>query len=229
MTSCLTATLAAALLAASVPATAQFNGIFADFDVGSTPSPEIPGPLSFTVYLDSTTGLSDTANADRLVANFIRLAEGEDGWVDPTTGNVRKEPFFDGLTFYKLSYTNNSVNRIYFGSRTGDGTDDPGWVVQDDFRSDAQTTWALYMDNDGPNTNGCRFFISSWNDPSIAGKYPRMGYVLQNSPVFPVPNNGPSLPRPATPGSGSCATSPATGSCGRRRRAPSSATSAPPT
>ena len=54
-----------ALLSATsltAPAAAQFNGIFADFDVGTTTSPEIPGPLSFPVYLDSTTGLSDTAN-----------------------------------------------------------------------------------------------------------------------------------------------------------------------
>ena len=52
--------LAASSLAAS-PLSAQFNGIFADFDVGTSSTPTIPGPLSFSIYLDTTTGISDTA------------------------------------------------------------------------------------------------------------------------------------------------------------------------
>ena len=163
---------AAVSASAIIPLPAQ---IYADFDVGRD------SEFSFTVQLDITTGLWDTGTAPRLAANFIRLAEGSTPWIDTTAGLVREDPFFDGLTFYNNTYN----NRTYFGSRTGTGTDSPGWIVQDEFRSDATPLYALYMDNDGPNTNGCRYFISIWNDPALVGKYPRMGHVLQISPAFP--------------------------------------------
>ena len=163
----------------TAPLAAQsLDGIYADFNVGSS------GQYSFTVALDIQSSLSDTSLAPRLVANFIRLAQGSTSWHDPVTGQIRKDRFFDGLHFYQPS----PGISVRFGSRTGTGTDGPGYQIQDDFRSGPATTYSLYMDNDGPNTNGGRFFISLPINNTFHGKYCRIGQVINVSTTFPGTN-----------------------------------------
>ncbi len=154
------------------------DGIYADFNVGNA------GQYSFTVALDIQTSLFDTSLAPRLVANFIRLAEGSTSWHDPVTGQIRNDHFFDGLHFYQPS----PGISVRFGSRTGTGTDGPGYAIQDDFRSGPATPNSLYMDNDGPNTNGSRFFISRPINNTFQGKYCRIGQVINVSTAFPGTN-----------------------------------------
>lgn len=167
----------------TTPLAAQDPGIYADFNVGVLgPGVEI-GALSFTIQLDIPGGISDEAAVPRLVANFLRLAEGSAPWIDESSGEVKEEPYFDGLKFYRAI----PGNEIYFGSRKDSGphTDGPGYLVQDDFRSGPLSGYALYMDHDGPNTNGSRFFISVPNNISLNNNYSRLGRVLNISPQFP--------------------------------------------
>ena len=58
------------------PLQAQTNGLFADFSTSAG---------TFTVELDFV-------RAPRTVANFVRLAEGTQSWMDPATGVARTEP-----------------------------------------------------------------------------------------------------------------------------------------
>ena len=111
--------------------------------------------------------------------NFIRLAEGLVPWLDVVDGSVRKEPFYDGLTFYS---TIPGVE-VVSGSRDEEGRDDPGWTFRDDFTSAGSGQFTMFMENDGPNSNGSRFFInipSNVNaNPARAGKsYTPAGVVL---------------------------------------------------
>ena len=113
------------------------------------------------------------------VGNFIRLAEGMVPWLDVVDGRVRKEPFYDGLTFYS---TNPGVE-VVSGSRDGEGRDGPGWTFRDDFTSAGSGQYTMFMENEGPNRNGSRFFINIPStlaaNPDRAGRsYTAVGVVL---------------------------------------------------
>lgn len=167
------------LILSTSPLAAQ-SGLYADFDVGEDIGQGF-GTLSFTVELDIPFSLIDTTAAPRLVANFIRLAEGNTPWIDETTGQAKKEPFFDGLRFYQLF----DDLQIHFGSRDNTGDDGPGYFLQDDFRANSTALYGLYMDNDGYNSNGSRFFISILNNPAIQETHCRIGHVVNTSPPTP--------------------------------------------
>ncbi len=111
----------------------------------------------FTIFLNHV-------GAPKAVANFIRLAEGTCGWVDATTGQVKREPYYNGTFFHQVSA--GSVSRA--GSRTGDGTDGPGYHFQDEFTGGVHTRpYVVSMDNSGPNTNGARFLITAAAQPQL--------------------------------------------------------------
>ena len=136
----------------------------------------------FTVQLDHY-------NSPHAAANFIRLAEGLVPWIDAGEGRVRKEPFYDGSTFHSVT----SGVEIAGGSRTGTGDDNPGWIIRDDFTSPGGGTYTMFMENDGPNSNGSRFFINlpattNVNPGRAGGRYTAVGRVLQ--PTNPPGGNG---------------------------------------
>jgi len=159
--------LALALAALSfLPARAQ---ILADFETN------LAGAEfgRFTVALDFSF-------APYAVANFIRLAEGLTPWIG-AGGLVKTGPFYDGLTYHAAT----PGLEIVSGSPSGNGTDGPGYLFRDDFRS-APSLFSIYMENDGPNTNGSRFFISK---PALPpGAYSRFGVVI--NPTNPLGGNG---------------------------------------
>ncbi|MCS5540385.1 MAG: peptidylprolyl isomerase, partial [Roseibacillus sp.] len=122
----------------------------------------------------------DHYNSPHAAANFIRLAEGLVPWLDGSAGKVRKEPFYDGLTFHSVT----AGVEIAGGSRTGNGDDNPGWTIRDDFTSPGGGTYTMFMENDGPNSNGSRFFINlpatiNANPRRAGGHYTAVGRVLQ--------------------------------------------------
>ena len=154
------------LLALGSPAQSQ---ILADFEI-SLQDEEFG---RFTIQLDQY-------NSPHATANFIRLAEGLVPWVDSTGGQVRQTPFYDGLSFHSLT----AGTEIASGSRTGSGDDTPGWTIRDDFTRPGSGTYTMFMENDGPNSNGSRFFINlpatlSANPGRAGGRYTAVGQVLQ--------------------------------------------------
>jgi cyclophilin family peptidyl-prolyl cis-trans isomerase len=88
------------------------------------------------------------AKAPKAVASLITLSQGTRSWFESADGSVRREPFFNGLSFG--SVVNNSQARL-----AELGAADPGYQFQDEFDASlVHEPYVLSMSNDGPNTNG---------------------------------------------------------------------------
>lgn len=128
-------------LAASVARAERPDGLYAEFQTSMG---------TFTCRLEME-------QAPRIVANFVGLATGERAWLS-ADGRVRTAPFYDGLMFHRVV----AGFMIQSGSPNGEGTDDPGYAVLDEFdpalRHDA--AGVLSMANTGPNSNGSQFFVT---------------------------------------------------------------------
>jgi peptidyl-prolyl cis-trans isomerase A (cyclophilin A) len=136
----------------------------------------------FTIQLSSETA----AYAPQTAANFIRLAEGTTSWIDPITGQVKKEPYYNGVIFHRVIAGFMSQT----GSRKGDGTDGPGYNFRDDFTEEMthSEAYIVSMANSGPNTNGAQFFITASAQPSLNGVHSVFGMVI----LYDAPEDGTS-------------------------------------
>lgn len=123
-------------------ATAQTNGIFADF----------------TTSLGNFTCQLSYSNSPVAVANFVGLATGQRAWLDLNTGEARTNAFYDGLTFHRVV----AGFMIQGGSPNGLGTDGPGYAFADQFNPQLNFDgpWILAMANSGTNSNGSQFFVT---------------------------------------------------------------------
>lgn len=96
--------------------------------------------------------------APRTVANFIALATGSRAWMDIPTGDAKKKPYYNGLTFHRVV----AGFVIQGGSPNGNGTDGPGYTFKDEFDPTLRHDRAgiLSMANSGLHSNGSQFFIT---------------------------------------------------------------------
>ncbi|WP_343225982.1 peptidylprolyl isomerase [Luteolibacter marinus] len=160
----------ALLLALAAPLGAQ---IHADFTVSHGEDP----PKVFRVLLAHE-------KAPRTCANFIGLATGRRPWIDVTRGRiVENTPFYDGLTFHRLIH--DFVAQA--GSPNGQGTDGPGYVIQDEYHPDLRHTgrYVLSMAKSGlPNTGGSQFFITLAATPHLDDKHSVFGEVISGKDVI---------------------------------------------
>jgi len=143
----------------------QTNGIFADFTTSLG---------NFTCQLDYT-------NAPKAVANFIGLATGQRAWLDLTTGRVRTNAFYNGLTFHRVI----ANFMIQAGSPNGLGNDGPGYVFHDEFHPSLTFSdfGVLAMANSGTNSNGSQFFITVANTSWLNNVHTIFGRVISGSNV----------------------------------------------
>ncbi len=116
--------------------------------------------------------------APQAVANFITLSQGTRAWVDPSTGAVKRTPFYNGIKIHRTA-NDGSFRFAQGGSPKGDGSDGPGFTFKDEF--DASLTHVPYcfsMANAGPNTNGSQFFFTgSLSQPTFNNVHTIMGLV----------------------------------------------------
>jgi cyclophilin family peptidyl-prolyl cis-trans isomerase len=123
----------------------------------------------------------DYERSPRAVANFIALATGNRPWMEETSGQVREDRFYDGLTFHRVI----QGFMIQGGSPNGQGTDGPGYVFPDAFdaalRHDGPGT--LSMANSGPNSNGSQFFITVAATPWLDDVHTVFGRVTEGADV----------------------------------------------
>ena len=141
-------------------------GTYAEFDTTEG---------SFTVRLFDK-------EAPKTVANFTGLAEGTKEWRDPSSGEKKKAPYYDGVTFHRII----SGFMIQGGDRLGQGTGGPGYKFADEFHPKARHDKAgiLSMANSGPNTNGSQFFITLGPTPHLDNKHTVFGEVIEGLDVI---------------------------------------------
>ena len=119
--------------------------------------------------------------APNTVANFVGLAEGTKEWQDPSTGERRKAPFYDGVIFHRII----DGFMIQGGDRLGQGTGGPGYRFADEFHPTLRHSKAgiLSMANAGPNTNGSQFFITLAATPWLDNRHTVFGEVTEGMDV----------------------------------------------
>jgi peptidyl-prolyl cis-trans isomerase A (cyclophilin A) len=119
--------------------------------------------------------------APNTVANFTGLAEGTKEWRDPSSGEKKKAPYYDGVTFHRVI----SGFMIQGGDRLGTGTGGPGYSFADEFHPTRRHSGAgiLSMANAGPNSNGSQFFITLGPTPHLDNKHTVFGEVVEGLDV----------------------------------------------
>ncbi len=140
-----------ATLLAPALAQAQTDGIFADFTTTAG---------AFTVELDYM-------RAPRTVANFIRLAEGTQAWMNPENGAVETEPWFAGSAFYRIQYSvpaagSTNVLALQGGLRAVGGMYNfgPGYGLLDEALNGlSHSNGTIAMVTDGPHTGAAEFML----------------------------------------------------------------------
>jgi cyclophilin family peptidyl-prolyl cis-trans isomerase len=110
------------------------------------------GDVAFQLYPEK---------APLAVNNFVFLARS--GW-------------YDGITFYRVL----PGDRVMSGDPSDTGMGNPGYLFETEIAAGLSFNQAgmLAMDNDGPGTNGSRFFITLGSNPQLNGQYTIIGQVL---------------------------------------------------
>jgi peptidyl-prolyl cis-trans isomerase A (cyclophilin A) len=128
------------------------------------------GDISITLFPD---------HAPKTVRNFVGLAEGTQEWKDPSTGQARTEPFYDGVSFHRIIPN----FMIQGGDPLGTGTGGPGYTFDDEISPalSFDRPYLLAMANAGKRggrgTNGSQFFITVVPTPHLNGKHTIFGEV----------------------------------------------------
>jgi peptidyl-prolyl cis-trans isomerase A (cyclophilin A) len=121
-------------------------------------------------------------HAPRAVGNFVGLAQGTKGWVDPRDGVSRTEPLYPGTVFHRVI----DGFMIQGGDPTGTGTGGPGYRFEDECPPDGPTfnqAGRLAMANSGPGTNGCQFFVTVAETPWLDGRHTIFGQGVDGHEV----------------------------------------------
>jgi peptidyl-prolyl cis-trans isomerase A (cyclophilin A) len=115
------------------------------------------------------------------VANFVGLVEGTKEWQDPSTGERKKTPYYDGVILHRII----DGFMIQGGDRLGQGTGGPGYKFADEFHPSLRHSKAgvLSMANAGPNTNGSQFFITLGPTPHLDNRHSVFGEVVEGLDV----------------------------------------------
>ncbi|HEX9242688.1 MAG TPA: peptidylprolyl isomerase [Anaeromyxobacter sp.] len=121
--------------------------------------------------------------APKTVENFLALAEGTKEWKDPRSGQMVKQPLYDGTVFHRVI----PQFMIQGGDPLGTGTGGPGYRFADEIGPDNKFSkpGLLAMANSGPNTNGSQFFITEVPTPHLDRGHTIFGEVVKGFELVP--------------------------------------------
>lgn len=154
--------------------------------------PELPGlpenlAEGWYAHIDTSMGrivvqlLPD--QAPQSVAHFAGLAEARLEWMDPLTGEVRKNHFYDGTLVHKAL----AAERFEAGSPTGTGRGGPVmWVAHEeaeggvDFRFPGRVGMTRAS---GRRVSAYQFFVTASAQPHLSGHHPCFGVVVSGMEV----------------------------------------------
>jgi cyclophilin family peptidyl-prolyl cis-trans isomerase len=146
------------------------DGLYAVFDTSA-------GEIAARLHFETVPGT---------VANFMRLAQGEQDTLDRSTARVRREPFYDGLTFHRIG----APFGIIGGSPDGSEGGGPGYLLPSELFAgfDYREPGALAMYVPGINSIGSQFFITTQaealeDEPVLFGRHPVFGRVVEGMGV----------------------------------------------
>ncbi len=124
-------------------------------------------------------------HAPKTVENFRGLASGDKAWTDPSSGEERTTPLYDGVIFHRVI----SGFMIQGGDPLGNGRGGPGYTFDDEIHPELRfgEPYLLAMANAGlrrdpitgkdGGTNGSQFFITVTPTPHLNGKHTIFGKV----------------------------------------------------
>jgi len=132
------------------------------------------------------------------VANFISLAEGENGYVKK---EFKGKHFYDGLKFHRVISKANGDQQDFMiqgGDPLGNGSGGPGYTFKDEFPKDSvgklmydfSKPDMLAMANSGPATNGSQFFITIVPTTWLNGKHTVFGHVIEGQNIVKTAKKG---------------------------------------
>ncbi len=138
---------------------------------------DLSGTGQLTAKFDTSMGMIECLLTEKetpmTVANFVGLARGMKPFINPTTKQVEKRPFYNGLIFHRVIPN----FMIQGGDPLGVGTGGPGYTFADEIHPDLKHNKAgiLSMANAGPSTNGSQFFITEKATPHLNGRHTVFG------------------------------------------------------
>ncbi|MEU5943023.1 peptidylprolyl isomerase [Micromonospora sp. NPDC047548] len=120
-------------------------------------------------------------HAPKTVRNFVDLAEGNQEYTDPRTGQPGSGPYYDGTISHRVI----SGFMIQMGDPTGTGRGGPGYKFGDEFHPELRfdRPYLLAMANAGPGTNGSQFFITVSPTPHLNNRHTIFGQVADEQSV----------------------------------------------
>ena len=140
------------------------------------------------------------AEAPNTVKNFVALAQGTRGWMDPQTRQLVKKPLYNDITFHRVIPS----FMIQTGDPTATGSHNCGFTIPDEISKTLKfdVPGRLAMANIGsPNTGGCQWFITEVPYASLNGGYTIFGQVVEGQDlvgkISHVPRDGNDKPRTA--------------------------------
>lgn len=114
------------------------------------------------------------------VANFITLAQGTRGRIDPATGAVIRKPLYAGEKFYRV-VNDESFKIAQTGSGTGTQSGGPGYTFRDEFDSALKhDPYVIAMENGSAiHNNGSQIYLTGGVDiPFRDGKNTVFGNIM---------------------------------------------------
>ncbi len=115
-------------------------------------------------------------DAPKTVENFAGLVEGTKEWIDPSSGQPVKKPYYDGLTFHRV--VPDFV--IQGGCPKGTGTGGPGYHIDCETSNNPRKhqRGSLSMAHAGRNTGGSQFFVCHSAPSHLDGRHTVFGQVI---------------------------------------------------